>query len=169
LLCARAARESARRARLTRERQSAKTAAMEFSADTRPEITQRLARGVCRMLIDHGYAPVLELPLANGRRADVVGLNGVGEIVIVETKSCLEDFRVDEKWREYAPYCDAFYFAVTEDFPVDVLPADVGLIIADGFGGAFIRPAGEHASLAGARRKSMLVNFARLAALRALA
>jgi hypothetical protein len=142
---------------------------MDERAPTRPEITALLARGVCRMLIDHGYAPLLELPLANGRRADIAALGGGGEIVIVETKSCFDDYRVDAKWGEYAPYCDQFYFAVTEDFPVDVLPADVGLIIADGFGGAFIRPAAEQTGLAGARRKAMLLSFARLAALRALA
>ncbi len=141
---------------------------MEIVAPSRPEITAALARGVCKLLIDHDYAPLLELPLANGRRADVVGLNAKGGIVIVETKSCFEDFRVDMKWQEYAPYCDAFYFAVTEDFPVEVLPEDVGLIVADGFGGAFIRPAAAQEALTGARRKMMLLSYARLAAVRAL-
>ena len=141
---------------------------MDVPAPTRPEVTLLLARGVCRMMLDHGYAPLLELPLANGRRADVVALGGDGQIAIIETKSCLDDYRVDAKWREYAPYCDAFYFAVTEDFPVEVLPEDVGLIIADGFGGAFIRPAAEQPQLTGARRKMMLLSYARLAAIRAL-
>ena len=127
-----------------------------------------LARGVSRMLIDHGYAPLLELPLANGRRADIAALGASGAFVIVETKSCLDDYRVDSKWTEYAPFCDEFYFAVTVDFPVAALPEDVGLIIADGFGGAFIRKAASQPPLAGARRKAMLLSFARLAALRAL-
>jgi len=140
----------------------------EAVVPARPEITRLLARGVCRMLLDHGYAPLLELPLANGRRADVVALGGSGEIVIVETKSCLDDYRVDGKWPEYAPFCDAFYFAVTEDFPREVLPENVGLIVADAFGGAFIRPAAEQAPLSGARRKAMLLSYARLAAFRAL-
>ncbi|MGE3302435.1 MAG: DNA repair putative endonuclease MmcB [Hyphomonadaceae bacterium] len=136
---------------------------------TRPETTQFVIRGVCRLLIDHGYAPLMELPLGNGRRADVAALGPAGEILIVECKSCFEDYRVDEKWGEYAPYCDAFYFAVTEDFPVGVLPEDVGLIIADRFSGAFLRPAAEQPALAPARRRSMLLSFARLAALRACA
>src|SRR5215470_16676067 len=93
---------------------------VDAAASSRPEITQLLARGVCRMLIDHNYAPLLELPLANGRRADVVALGAKGDVIIVETKSCLDDYRVDMKWGEYAPFCDAFYFAVTEDFPIDV-------------------------------------------------
>ena len=40
-----------------------------------------------------------------------------GDLVIVEVKSSLEDFRADQKWREYQPYCDAFYFAVAPEFP----------------------------------------------------
>ena len=88
--------------------------------------------------------------------------------MIVETKSCLDDYRVDAKWGDYAPFCDRFYFAVTEDFPIEALPSEVGLIVADGFGGDFIRPAAAQAALAGARRKAMLLSFARLAALRAL-
>jgi hypothetical protein len=137
---------------------------MESAAPSRPEITVLLARGVCRMLIDHNFAPVLEVPLANGRRADVAAIGPRGEILIVETKSCFEDYRVDSKWREYAEFCDAFYFAVTEEFPVDVLPSDVGLIIADGFGGAYIRPAAEQEKLSGARRKAMTLLVARIAA-----
>src|ERR1700709_1015529 len=110
---------------------------METVALSRPEITQTLARGGRRLMVHPRSAALLEPPLANGRRADIVALGGGGEIVIIETKSCLDDYRVDMKWREYAPFCDAFYFAVTEAFPVDVLPEDVGLIVADGFNGAF--------------------------------
>jgi hypothetical protein len=139
---------------------------VEISVPSRPETTAFVVRGVMRLLIDHGYAPLCELPLGNGRRADVVGLGPAGEILIVECKSCLEDYRVDLKWGEYAPYCDAFYFAVTEDFPKDLLPEDVGLIVADQFGGAFVRPAADQPTLASARRRSLLLSFARLAAAR---
>ncbi len=125
-----------------------------------------LARGLCRMLIAHDYAPVLEVPLANGRRADIAAIGPKGDIVIIETKSCLDDFRVDGKWHEYAPYCDAFYFAVAEDFPQHVLPDDVGLIVADGFDGAYIRQAAEQPPLASARRKMMTLLIARIAAKR---
>lgn len=133
----------------------------------RPEVTAALARGISRLLIDHGYAPLLELPLANGRRADIAALGANGEIWIVETKSCLADFAVDQKWPDYRDYCDRFFFGVTEDFPRELIPEDVGLIIADGFGGAIVRPAPLHA-LAGARRKAVTISYARLAALRAL-
>jgi hypothetical protein len=139
---------------------------MEISAPSRPELTSFVLRGVSRLLLDHGYAPLLEMSLGNGRRADVVGLGSAGEIIIVECKSCFEDYRVDAKWQEYAPYCDAFYFAVTEDFPQDVLPEDVGLIVADQFSGAFVRPAADQPALAPARRRSLLLSYARLAASR---
>lgn len=132
---------------------------------SRPEITALLARGVTRMLAEHGLASILEAPLANGRRADVMALTAKGEIWIVETKSCLEDYAVDLKWPDYIEYCDRFFFAVTESFPRDLIPDDVGLIVADGFGGAMLRDSPLR-PLAGARRKAVTLLFARLAAFR---
>lgn len=132
---------------------------------SRPETTLLLARGVQRLLIERNYAPVLELTLGNGRRADVAGLSPKGEIVIVETKSGVEDYVVDFKWPEYRDYCDAFYFAVTEDFPRALIPEDAGLIVADGFGGEIVREAPRHV-LSGARRKAVTLAFARTAASR---
>jgi hypothetical protein len=76
-----------------------------------------LQRGVCRTLRAHGHSVITELPLANGRRADVVGLSAAGDIMIVEIKSCLTDYRTDGKWHEYLDYCDRLYFAVSADFP----------------------------------------------------
>jgi hypothetical protein len=122
-----------------------------------------LARGVTRVLADHGLACVLEVPLANGRRADVMGLTPSGEIWIVETKSCLEDFAVDCKWPDYVDYCDRFFFGVTEAFPHERIPEDCGLIVADGFGGAILRDCGAR-TLVGARRKAVTLLFARIAA-----
>ena len=88
-----------------------------------------------------------------------------GEIWIVETKSCLQDFAVDDKWPDYVDYCDRFFFGVTEAFPHDLIPEDVGLIVADGFGGAILRDSLAR-NLAGARRKAVTLLFARLAAQR---
>ena len=132
---------------------------------SRPEVTAALARGVQRMLIDRGFSPVLELTLANGRRADVAALGPKGDLLIVETKSGVEDFVVDFKWPDYRDYCDAFYFAVTVDFPTVLIPDDVGLIVADGFGGEIVREAPRH-PLAPARRKAVTIQFARVAAQR---
>ena len=124
-----------------------------------------MARGVTRMLMDHGLASILEAPLANGRRADVMALTARGEIWIVETKSCLADYAVDEKWPDYLEYCDRFLFAVTEDFPRELIPEEAGLIVADGFGGAILRESPLR-PLAPARRKAVTLMFARLAAAR---
>jgi hypothetical protein len=139
--------------------------AMDGAPLSRTETTLALTRGVSRVLGDHGLVSILEAPLANGRRADIMGLDARGEIWIVETKSCLEDYAVDAKWPEYLDYCDRFFFGVTEAFPLDLIPEAVGLIVADGFGGAILRHAPARA-LAGARRKAVTVLFARLAALR---
>ena len=83
-----------------------------------------ICRGVARLLKAHGLAAVSEVALANGRRADVAGLSDSGEIWIVEIKSCLEDFRADQKWPEYREFCDRLFFAVAPDFPREVLPED---------------------------------------------
>jgi hypothetical protein len=108
---------------------------------TRPETTLTVTRGAARLLVDLGYAPLAEVTLPNGRRADLMALGPKGDVLIVEVKSGLEDFRVDRKWGEYAPYCDAFYFAVAPHFPEGVLPDEPGLVVADGFGGAVVREA----------------------------
>jgi len=131
----------------------------------RPEITQAVTRGAARLMTALGYAPLLEVCLPNGRRADIMALGPKGQIFIVEVKSGIEDFRTDRKWHEYQPYCDAFAFAVAPEFPREALPVDPGLIVADGFGGAVLREA-PAAPLVGARRKALTLAFARLAALR---
>ncbi|QTN20150.1 DNA repair putative endonuclease MmcB [Brevundimonas sp. AJA228-03] len=134
---------------------------------SRPETTLGVTRGAARLLADLGYAPLLEVCLPNGRRADVMALGRKGDIVIVEVKSGLDDYRVDRKWPEYAPFCDAFYFAVAPEFPEGILPDAPGLIVADGFGGAVVREAPVSA-LAPARRKALTIAFGRLAAMRTL-
>jgi len=121
-----------------------------------------LARGIGRALGQRGYATLTEVSLANGRRADVMGLGRAGELVIVEVKSSLQDFRTDAKWREYREFCDRFYFAVPENFPREAIPEDCGLIVADGFGGAVLREA-PAVALPTARRKAVTLRFALLA------
>jgi hypothetical protein len=124
-----------------------------------------LARGVLRLLDDMGYEGLTEVHLANGRRADVMAVNGKGRIVIVEIKTSSEDFRADKKWHYYLEFCDVFYFGVPTEFPVDTLPEDQGLMIADRFGGSVIRHGGETRIVA-ARRKALTLRLARMAARR---
>ncbi len=132
---------------------------------SRPETTLGVTRGAARLLADMGYAPLLEVCLPNGRRADVMALGKKGDIVICEVKSSVDDYRVDRKWPEYAPFCDAFFFAVAPEFPDGILPTEPGLIVADGFGGAVVRDA-PVTPLAPARRKALILAFARLGAMR---
>jgi hypothetical protein len=124
-----------------------------------------LCRGVCRALDQLGYAALVEFPLVNGRRADVLALSQGGEFIIVEIKSSIADFRADRKWGFYRDYADRLYFAVANDFPSGLIPEECGLIVADGFGAAIIRN-GELSPLAPARRRALTLRFARLAASR---
>ena len=126
-----------------------------------------LMRGAARLLMDLGITAIAEFTLPCGRRADLAGLGPKGEMVIVEVKSGVQDFRTDEKWPDYFAWCDRVYFAVSERFPSDILPEQTGLIIADGFGGAVVRES-PVAKLAPARRKALTLKFARNAAERAL-
>ncbi|HUZ12728.1 MAG TPA: DNA repair putative endonuclease MmcB [Caulobacteraceae bacterium] len=133
---------------------------------SRPETTGAVTRGAGRLMAALGYAPLIEVTLPNGRRADIMALGPRGEIAIAEVKSGADDFRTDRKWGEYLPYCDAFYFAVAPEFPRHILPQAPGLIVADAFDGAVLREA-PPSPLAGARRKALTIAFARLAAMRA--
>ena len=141
------------------------TVVLTFS---RPETTSAVTRGAARVFVALGYAPLLEVTLPNGRRADILALGPRGQIAIAEVKSGPEDFRVDRKWGDYLPYCDAFFFAVAPEFPQDILPETPGLIVADAFDGAVIREA-PASPLAGPRRKALTLAFARLAAMRVVA
>jgi hypothetical protein len=125
-----------------------------------------ILRGTSRMLIDAGLTPISEFSLPNGRRADIAAIDRDGTLTIVEIKSSLADFRSDQKWTEYAGYCDRFYFAVTPEFPRHVLPDDCGLILADRYAAEILRPAKPAPPLAPARRKVLTLRFARTAALR---
>ena len=124
-----------------------------------------ILRGTSRLLHDLGHVALPEFGLACGRRADVMALGPDGCFAIVEIKSCRQDFLTDRKWPDYLGYADRFYFAVMPGFPEAILPDEEGLILADRFEGALVRPARER-PLAPARRKALLLSFARTAASR---
>ena len=124
-----------------------------------------LARGVCRALDQLGYASLVEFPLANGRRADVLALGKAGDLIIVEIKSSVADFRADRKWSAYREFADRLYFAVPNDFPTLLIPEECGLMVADAFGAALLRT-GAPQPLAAARRRALTLRFAVTAATR---
>lgn len=119
-----------------------------------------ICRGTMRMLAQLGFAPIMELTLANNRRADIIALGRKGEVWIIEVKSCLADYRADGKWPDYSSFCDRFYFAVDADFPCEVLPPDTGLILADRYGAEIVRDSVDE-PLAAARRKAVTLRYAR--------
>ena len=127
------------------------------------ETALAVARGTARLLRSLGFGCVSELPLPSGRRADLVALNERGEIWIVEIKSSVEDFRVDQKWPDYRVSCDRLFFATHAAVPLDIFPAETGLILADAYGAELMRQAPEH-KLTGATRRAMLLRFAQAAA-----
>jgi hypothetical protein len=125
-------------------------------------------RGTQRLLRSLNFESLSEVSLANGRRADVLAVGRDGETWIIEIKSSIADFRTDQKWHEYREYCDALLFAVAPDFPSEILPTDAGLILADAYAGELVRAAPRH-PLTPARRKALMLSFARTAATRLLA
>ena len=135
---------------------------MELSVPETTLLVRREAARLCRHL---GWAPLHEVALPNGRRADILALRPDGCFVCVEVKSGPVDFLTDSKWPEYREFCDALYFAVHADFPHDLLPLDVGVIVTAECEAALLREAPVH-SLAPARRRALLHRFAALAACR---
>lgn len=130
-------------------------------SDTR-DFAWGLCRGATRLLAQQGFAALTEVPLANGRRADILALGRDGEIRIVEIKSSLADFRADHKWPEYRDFCDRLYFAVAAEFDEGLIPLDCGLIRADAWGGALVREA-PLLTLAAPRRRAVMLRFALIA------
>jgi hypothetical protein len=133
--------------------------------DTFPEpaeslVAADLCRGTLRLLAERGESGLAEVRLGNGRRADILALDGGGRITIVEIKSSVADFRADAKWLEYLDYCDRFYFAVAAGFPADILPVEHGLIIADRHGGAVLRETAALPAVPASRRRSLTLRFA---------
>ena len=97
-----------------------------------PERTFLVRRAAARLCLRLGWAPLHEVRLANGRRADILAMRPGGGFVCVEVKSGLRDYLADVKWTEYQPFCDQFFFAVDHDFPSEVLPPETGLIVCAG-------------------------------------
>jgi hypothetical protein len=84
---------------------------------TRKEIADALKEAAAFMFFRYRYSITFELGLTSwgGRRADVIGCKISGDLVMIEVKSSVADFRVDTKWQEYLPFCDRFYLIFTED------------------------------------------------------
>src|SRR5271170_111062 len=122
-----------------------------------------IARGVRRLSRARGFSSLTELPLTDGRRADIAALSSDGEVLIVEIKSSPADFHADRKWRDYVACCDRLYFAISERTPAGLIPLEAGLIVADSYGAEIVREA-ELQRMASASRRALLLRFAQAAA-----
>jgi hypothetical protein len=133
---------------------------MEAGFAERSAMIRRSAARLCWRL---GWSCLHEVRLPSGRRADILALRPDGSFACIEVKSGVRDFVADRKWHEYRDHADALYFAVDPDFPIDLLPAGPGVIVADADHAEILRPAEAH-RLAPARRRMLLHRFATLAA-----
>src|SRR3954451_7909019 len=133
-------------------------------------IAAEVARGVTRLFCRQDLFAVCEMPLPNGRRADLMAIDARGGLTIVEIKVAKADLLGDGKWTDYLDYCDRFFWAVPPYLAHILeeeryLPGDAGLIVADRYDAAVVRQAALR-PLAPARRKAELLRFARRAARR---
>ena len=124
-----------------------------------PETTQLVTRGVCRLFQNLGFGTLTEFKLSNGRRVDVMAIDRNGDFVIVEVKSSVADYRSDRKWHEYLVFSERFYFAVPAGFPVEIMPDDCGLIVADPYDAA-VRRESKAKKLNANRKRHQLIHFA---------
>jgi hypothetical protein len=124
-----------------------------------------IRRATARLCLHLGWAPLHEVTLPSGRRADILALCPDGSFACIEVKSGLRDYQTDAKWPHYVDYADSLYFAVDSDFPQHILPAEVGLIVTHDRLAELLRPA-PASRLAPARRNALTRQFAALAALR---
>ncbi|WP_428392007.1 MmcB family DNA repair protein [Lichenicoccus sp.] len=130
-----------------------------------PESALAIRRAAARLCGQFGWVVLHEVPLPNGRRADILALRPDGGFACIEVKSGARDFLTDTKWPEYRDYADALYFAVDEHFPQALLPAEVGLLVAADGEAALLREAAVHA-LSSPRRRALTHRFATIAASR---
>lgn len=135
-------------------------------------LTAEVVRGTARLLLRHDCMTVAEVPLGNGRRADLMGLCARGMVTIVEVKVSRADLLGDAKWTDYLDYCDRFFWAVPAALVplldrTDKLPDRAGLIVADRYDAAIVREPAV-VPLAPSRRRAETLRFARRAARRLL-
>lgn len=142
--------------------------------DTAPHGAAGVARGIARLFARNDIWCLAEMPLRNGRRADLMGIDAHGQVVIVEIKVSRADLLGDAKWPDYLDFCDRFYWGLPPEMDRaclegdDFRPGDCGVIVADGYDAEILRPAPLH-PLQPARRKAEIERLARAALRRHLA
>jgi hypothetical protein len=127
-----------------------------------------VARGIARLFARNDIWCLAEMPLRNGRRADLMGIDARGQVIIVEIKVARADLLGDAKWPDYLDHCDRFYWGLAPHLDRAVMETEAfrpdlcGLIVADGYDAEILRPAPLQ-PLAAARRKVEVERLARTA------
>src|SRR5690606_14118888 len=135
--------------------------------------SRETARGICRLFARNDIWCIAEMALRNGRRADLMGIDAKGRIVIVEIKTARGDLLGDGKWSDYLDYCDRFFWGLPPELDracldlSDFRPDCCGVIVADAYDAEILRPAPTQ-PLAAARRKVEVERLARAALRRQL-
>ncbi|MAC60221.1 MAG: hypothetical protein CMH85_18545 [Novosphingobium sp.] len=136
------------------------------SANAASPIAQDVVRGISRLFARNDIWCLPEMPLRCGRRADLMGIDAKGRVIIVEIKVSRADLLGDGKWTDYLDYCDRFYWGLSpalDRAPLETeafLPDQCGVIVADGYDAEILRPAPLR-QLAAARRKVETERLAR--------
>lgn len=135
--------------------------------------SRAVCRGISRLFARNDIWALTEMPLRNGRRADLMGIDAKGKIVIVEVKTARSDLLGDGKWPDYLEFCDRFYWGLPPELDRKILesadyrPDFCGVIVADEYDAEIVRPAPSH-PLASARRRVEVERLARTALRRQL-
>ena len=133
-----------------------------------PLVATDVVRGICRLFARNDIWCLPEMPLRCGRRADLMGIDAKGNIVIVEVKVSRADLLGDGKWTDYLDYCDRFYWGLSPTLDRACLETEAfrpdccGVIVADGYDAEILRPAPTR-KLAAPRRKVETERLARTA------
>lgn len=141
--------------------------------DAELKAAQAVARGICRLFARNDVWCLAEMPLRSSRRADLMGIDAKGHLVIVEIKVSRADLLGDGKWTDYLEHCDRFYWGLAPHLDRTCmeeevfLPKRCGLIVADGYDAEILRPAAT-VPLNAARRKAETERLARAALRRQL-
>jgi len=142
-------------------------------AEAEERHARAVARGISRLFARNDIWCLPEMPLRNGRRADLMGIDAKGQIVIVEIKVSRADLLGDGKWLDYLDFCDRFFWGLPPELDraclegEDFCPGQCGVIVADGYDAEIVRPAPLH-PLQPARRKVEIERLARAALRRQL-
>lgn len=135
-------------------------------ADKGLPVAAGVLRGISRLFARNDIWCLPEMPLRGGRRADLMGIDAKGNVIIVEIKVARADLLGDAKWTDYLEFCDRFYWGLSPTLDRscleqdEFLPDRCGVIVGDNYDAEIIRPA-PLLQMAAARRKVEVARLAR--------